>query len=68
MLKTRKLSKSLKLSKLKNLKDKILSKSQTLTKLREKLSKSENSPNFDAKKNSPSFLAFDTKIAFNIYD
>ena len=42
-----------------------LSKSQKLAKSRKELSKSENLPNFDAKKNEPSFLTPNTKTAFN---
>ena len=47
------------------LKTRKLSKSQKLAKSRKELSKSENLPNFDAKKNKPSFLTLDTKTAFN---
>ena len=63
--KTRKSSESLKLSKSKNLKDEKLSKSQKLAKLKKKLSKSGNLPHFNAKENEPSFLTFNTKMAFN---
>ena len=50
--------KSLKLFKSGNLKGKISAKSK-------KPSKSENSPNFDAKKAGPSFLTLEAKSAFN---
>ena len=63
--KTRKLLKSLKLSKSRNSKDKKLFKSQNLAKLEKKLSKSENSPNFNIKENKPSFLTLNTRIIFN---
>ena len=53
-LKTRKLSKNQKLS-----------KSQKLAKSEKKLSKSENLPNFDIKKNGPSFLTLYAKTIFN---
>ena len=56
--KYRKLSKSLKLFKSGNLKDKKLTKSK-------KPSKSGNSSNFDAKEASPSFLTPKAKAAFN---
>ena len=52
--KTRKLAKSRKLS-----------KSQKLAKSKKKLSKSRNLPNFDGKKNEPSFLTPNAKTAFN---
>ena len=42
-----------------------LSKSQKLAKSEKKMSKSRNLPNFDAKKNRPSFLIPDIKTAFN---
>ena len=42
-----------------------LSKSWKLAKLRKKLSKSGNLPNFNAKENGPSFLTPDVRIAFN---
>ena len=58
LLKTRKLSKGLKSSKSGNLKGKKLAKSQ-------KPSKSRNSPNFDAKETSTSFLIFEVRAAFN---
>ena len=61
----RKLSKTRKLLKSGNLKCKKLSKSQKLAKLGKKLSKSGNSPNFNIKKNRPSFLIPDTKMVFN---
>ena len=56
--KSGKLSKGLKLSKLGNLKGKNLAKSK-------KLSKSGNSPNFDAKEAGPSFLTPKARAAFN---
>ena len=56
--KSGKLSKGLKLSKLRNLKGKNLAKSK-------KPSKSENSPNFDIKKAGPSFLTPKARAAFN---
>ena len=46
-------------------KSRKLSKSQKLTKLRKKLSKSGNLPNFNAKKAGPSFLTSDAREAFN---
>ena len=46
-------------------KDQNLFKSQILAKLGKKLLKSGNSPNFDAKKNKPSFLTHKTKATFN---
>ena len=46
-------------------KGKKLSKSQKLAKSRKHLSKSENSPNFDAKNNEPSFLTAKARTAFN---
>ena len=58
--KCRKLSKVRKLAK--GLK---LSKSQKLAKLRKKLSKSGNLPNFNAKKNKPSFFIPNAKTTFN---
>ena len=63
--KTRKLLKSLKLSKSINLKGEKLSKSYNLAKSKKKLSKSENSPNFNIKENGLSFLTLNVKIAFN---
>ena len=42
-----------------------LSKFQKSAKLRKKSSKSWNLPNFDTKKNGPSFLTFDIRIVFN---
>ena len=42
-----------------------LSKFRKLAKPRKKLSKSENSPNFDAKKNKPSFLTPNANKVFN---
>ena len=42
-----------------------LSKSRKSAKSRKKLSKSGNLPNFDAKKNGPSFLIPNAKMAFN---
>ena len=65
LLKIEKLSKSLKLSKLGNLKGEKLSKSQKSAKLGKKLSKSENLSNFDTKKNGPSFLTSNAKMTFN---
>ena len=65
LLKTRKLSKGLKLSKLGNLKSKKLSKSQKSAKSKKELSKSGNSPNLDAKKNELSFLIPNARITFN---
>ena len=47
------------------LKSQKLSKFQKLAKLRKKFSKNRNLPNFDIKKNEPSFLISDTKAAFN---
>ena len=49
----------------KKLNSQNLSKSQKLTKSRKKSSKSENSPNFDVKKNGPSLLTPKAKTAFN---
>ena len=63
--KTRKLSKGLKSSKLRNLKSEKLSKFQKSAKLKRKLSKSGNSPIFDAKKNRPSFLTPKVRAVFN---
>ena len=40
-------------------------KSQNLAKLEKKLSKSENSTNFDATEAEPKFLTFDARTAFN---
>ena len=57
-LKTRRLSKSKKLSKSRNL------KGEKSTKAR-KSSKSKNSPNFNAKKNGPSFLTLKARASFN---
>ena len=42
-----------------------LSKSQKLAKSRKKLSKSRNSANFNTKKNGPSFLIPNARMAFN---
>ena len=42
-----------------------LSKSQKSAKSGKKLSKSENLSNFGAKKNGPSFLTLDARMAFN---
>ena len=42
-----------------------LSKSQKLAKSGKKLSKSGNLPNFDAKKNGPSFLTSKARTTFN---
>ena len=42
-----------------------LSKSQKSAKSGKKLSKSRNLPNFDVKKNGPSFLTLNIRIAFN---
>ena len=56
--KSGKLSKGLKLSNLGNLKSKNSAKSK-------KLSKSENSPNFNIKKAGPSFLTPKARAAFN---
>ena len=42
-----------------------LSKSQKSANSGKKLSKSENLPNFDVKKNGPSFLIFDARTTFN---
>ena len=42
-----------------------LSKFQKLAKLKKKLSKSGNSPNFNAKKNEPSFLTPNAEMTFN---
>ena len=42
-----------------------LSKTEKLAKLRKKLLKSENSPNFNDKKNGLSFLTPNTRIVFN---
>ena len=47
------------------LKTRKLSKSQKSAKSRKKLSKSENLPNFNVKKNKPSFLTSDARMAFN---
>ena len=63
--KSRKLSKTLKLFKSGNSKNKKLFKSQKLAKSRKKLLKSENSLNFDAKKTRLSFLISGTSKAFN---
>ena len=46
-------------------KTRILSKSQKSALSEKKLSKSENLPNFDAKKNGSSFLISNVKTAFN---
>ena len=64
LLKTGKLFKSLKLSKLENSRDDKLSKFLKSTKLEKKLLKNENLSNFYTKKNRSSFLAFNAKIAF----
>ena len=42
-----------------------LSKSQKLAKSRKKSSKSGNLPNFNTKKNGPSFLTLDARMVFN---
>ena len=47
------------------LKTKKLSKLQKLAKLRKKLLTNENLLKFDIKKTEPSFLTFNTRIAFN---
>ena len=47
------------------LKIRKLSKSQKLAKSRKKLLKSGNLPNFNAKKNKPSFLTPNARTAFN---
>ena len=59
------IKKSGKLSKSGKLKSKKMSKSWNLAKLRKKLSKSENSTNFNAIKAEPKFLTFDAKTIFN---
>ena len=46
-------------------KSKIGSKSQKLAKLRKRLSKNGNLPNFKGKKNRSSFLTFKARITFN---
>ena len=58
LLKTRKLSKGLKLSKSENSKGKKLAKFK-------KPSKSKNSPIFNAKKAGPNFLMLEARTAFN---
>ena len=58
--KYRKLSKTGKLSKIRK-----LFKFQKLAKSKKKLLKSENLPNFNAKKNEPSFLNPNAKTVFN---
>ena len=65
LLKTRKTSKGQKLFKSENSKGKKSSKSRKLAKSRKKLSKSENSPNFNPKNNGPSFLTSKARAAFN---
>ena len=47
------------------LKTRKLFKSQKLAKLEKKLLKSRNLPNFNTKKNKPSFLTSKAKIVFN---
>ena len=59
------IEKSVKLKTRKLLKEKKLSKSQKLAKSGKKLSKSENSPNFDVKKNGLSFLISRARVNFN---
>ena len=49
----------------KSSKTRKLFKFQKSTKLKKKLSKSGNLPNFNAKKNEPSFLISNAKMAFN---
>ena len=49
------------------LKTEKLSKSQKSAKSRKKLSKSGNLPNFDVKKNGPSFLTPNARTAFNYF-
>ena len=63
--KSGKLLETRKLSKLGNSKSKKLFKFWKLAKSGKKLSKSENSSNFNAKKNGPSFLIPKAKVAFN---
>ena len=63
--KYKKLSKTEKLSNSEDSKSKKWSKSQKLAKSRKKLLKSRNLPNFNAKKNGPSFLTPDTRTVFN---
>ena len=65
LLKIRKLLEGLKLFKSGNLKSKKLFKSQKLAKSKKKLSKSENLPNFDTKKNRPSFFTPNIRTVFN---
>ena len=64
-LKTRKLSKNLKLSKSRNLKGEKLFTFQKSARSGKKLLKSGNSSNFNAKKNEPSFLTPNARAAFN---
>lgn len=64
-LKSQKLSKVEKLSILKKSKSKKLSKFKNLTKLRKKILKYKNLPNFGIKKVGLSFLTSDSKMTFN---
>ena len=57
--------KSEKLSNLRKSKSEKISKSRNLAKLRKRLSKSENSTNFNAMEARPKFLTPNTKITFN---
>ena len=59
------IKKSGKLSKSRKSKSKKTSKSRNLAKLRKKLSKSENSINFDTIEDGPKFLTPNARIAFN---
>ena len=59
------IEKSGKFSKSENLKSEKLSKSQKLAKSGKKLSKSRNLPNFNIKKNGPSFLNHKARVTFN---
>ena len=63
--KSGKLSKSENLSKSRQSKREQLSKSQKSANSEKKSSKSENLPNFDIKKNGPSFLISDARMTFN---
>ena len=53
------------MSKLRKSKKEKMSKPQNLTKLEKKLSKSENSTNFDAIEDGSKFLTPNTRITFN---